>query len=214
MVQCHVKNSKDFSNTKRLFLFLFYFLLFQQVTFTLCYNFIYVSSKPTFQSYSDAKQFKQSIPISLNSSLINTYYSDNIVQFAASIPDRDLLNRIASSDLIIVGKVTDIKLVEQSRRMPVSEHDPQWSRAIVHVEGIKKGVVMEEKDVTVFFPASLDVMWYFYPKFHNGQEGIFILHRQNIPELNLVGYTALKPLDVQSLNEIDRISTLISESKA
>jgi hypothetical protein len=125
------------------------------------------------------------------------------------MPDDDTLSRrITSADLVVVGNVTDVRLAQQGRRGPLSEHNPQWSEAVIHIKAVKKGSLLDQ-DVTVFFPASFDVVWFMSPKLHVNQESIFILHRKHIPELNVEGYTALDPLDVQPTDQLDRISLLL-----
>jgi hypothetical protein len=58
----------------------------------------------------------------------------------------------------------------------ISEHDPLWQEAVVHVESVEKGAT-NQKQVVVRFPGSNDVAWRNHPKFRPGQQGVFLLNR-------------------------------------
>jgi hypothetical protein len=57
----------------------------------------------------------------------------------------------------------------------ISEHDPIWHEAVVHVESVEKGST-RQKQVVVRFPGSNDVRWRNHPKFRPGQQGVFLLN--------------------------------------
>jgi hypothetical protein len=119
----------------------------------------------------------------------------------------ELQERIARADLVVVGQVSDIYMVEREDP-PASEHDPQWWAAIINPESVEKGD-LNQPTVSVWFPGSIDVMWYRSPKFHARQEGIWILQRGQVRET----YTALDPLDFQPREQLDRIGSLIRVSE-
>jgi hypothetical protein len=104
--------------------------------------------------------------------------------------------RIAGADLIVVGTVSIVTMAAPSPRVPITLHDPVWNRAMIEIEGVEKGTPTGTR-VEALFPSSTDVMWYRVPKFHEGQQGIWILRRTVIEELGVTGYTALDPEDVQ-----------------
>jgi len=74
----------------------------------------------------------------------------------------------------------------------------------------------------VRFPSRPDVRWYHAPKFEAGQEGVFLLHKQQISAAtakaaSLAGlkapeYTALDPSDVQPLERLPQIRLAASTS--
>jgi hypothetical protein len=123
--------------------------------------------------------------------------------------DQDLQKRIARAELVIVGVVSSTLIApEQIRRDGVTEHDPEWVEAVIQVQSVEKGR-LAQSTVSVFYPSSRDVMWYHVPKFRKGQEGIWILHRNEIPGFKIPGLTALDPLDFHSRDQLDRVRRLI-----
>jgi hypothetical protein len=142
-----------------------------------------------------------------------------------SLQTQEALAQAASADLIVSGRVSAVRLPAaeaQARATAVatgrtaeriSEHAPLWQEAVIDVDEVHKGRY-PAKQVVVRFPASTDVRWYQAPKFAIGQEGVFLLHKQQLtgakaalagPELGSKEYTALEPADVQPLEELPRI---------
>jgi hypothetical protein len=147
-------------------------------------------------------------------------------------PVRNLRTHEASTQaskaaLIVSGRVSAVRLpkVEAAARAavaagrretteePISEHTPIWNEAVIDIDKVHRGK-HGAKQVVVRFPSSTDVRWYHAPKFHTGQEGVFLLHKgQLAPEAKAVRaaavgpgqYTALDPADVQPLDELPRI---------
>ncbi len=117
---------------------------------------------------------------------------------AAVLQRRDLENRIGSADMVVVGRVSSVRVppspqaagmralaagpggAAPQRRRPISEHDPDWREAVIDVDHVEMGAG-KRKQVVVKFPASQDVRWHRAPKFTPGQEGVFILHRTPTP---------------------------------
>jgi len=66
------------------------------------------------------------------------------------------------------------------------------------------------REVTLLFPHSDDVMWHDSPKFTEGEQGIWLLHRN---QARLPGienrYTVLNPLDFRSREELNRVQRLL-----
>ncbi len=106
--------------------------------------------------------------------------------------------RIATAEAVVTGRVVSVHLPEEeSTSVPratgvrtaalagpaapakperISEHDPIWRDAVIEVKDVQKGEV-GGRQVIVRFPSSEDVRWHRAPKFHPGQEGVFILHK-------------------------------------
>lgn len=147
------------------------------------------------------------------------------------------------ADLVISGRVEAVRLPsvgvtgkkkatardESSTR--VSEHDPKWREAIIDVEQVHKGSLSKGR-VIVRFPSSTDVAWRQAPKFEAGQQGYFVLHKENRSAArrpsaskksgqdssgsvtaSVDTYLVCDPHDFQRYNEIGGIKSLIeSES--
>ena len=132
--------------------------------------------------------------------------------------DQELQEQLARANLVIVGKVVSVQELPSDSRLiaaapsptsPVSEHDPQWQQAVINVESVEKGE-LAEGTIVVPFPASEDVMWYQVPKFHTGQEGVFLLHTdQEVRGLARGAPTSLHPLDIQPRDQLERIRSFI-----
>jgi hypothetical protein len=142
----------------------------------------------------------------------NILLFDKINDEVDKLPDRRLQNRIDSAILIVVGKVISAKEAESSGPMRLTEHDPQWWKALIEIESVEKGTY-KEKTLLIAFPNSMDVVWYKAPKFKVEQEGIWILRKDDIKEVEEAMYTALEPLDFHPKNNLDRIRQLISMSE-
>ena len=146
---------------------------------------------------------------------------------------RQLQQRVDSADLVVSGQVVAVNLPAGAAtatrtvgardvgpapiaRKPVSEHDPKWREAVVHVSEVHKGQ-HDAGEVTVLFPSSQDVRWFKAPKFEAGQKGFFVLHKGKMKPSEKAGlatralaavgteepeatvFTALHPLDYQPL---------------
>jgi hypothetical protein len=159
-----------------------------------------------------------------------------------SLESRRASARAADAALIVSGRVSAVRLPEAEARAraavaagtattttePISEHAPIWQEAVIDVDKVHRGK-LKAKQVVVRFPSSTDVRWYRAPKFHAGQEGVFLLHEPE-PEARPAAkgrpkakaasvaasagagaavkpgeYTALDPADVQPLDELQRI---------
>lgn len=135
----------------------------------------------------------------------------------------EALSHAAKADLIVTGRVSAVRLpagesearaTEMGRTAErISEHAPLWHEAVIEIDQIHKGSYAG-KQVVIRFPSSTDVRWHKAPKFHTGQEGVFLLHKEQLPagealaRLGGVGsgeFTALHPADIQPLDELPRI---------
>jgi hypothetical protein len=132
-----------------------------------------------------------------------------------------------AADLIVSGRVTAVRLPEAESQVRattvaagrtterISEHAPLWQEAVIDLDDVHKGQYAK-KQVVVRFPASTDVRWRHAPKFHTGQEGVFLLHKDQMEREGhpaaLAGavlapdeYTALHTADFQPLEELPHI---------
>jgi hypothetical protein len=138
------------------------------------------------------------------------------------ISDADLRARIQSSEQVSVGRVAKVQEAKleaaTATRVPISEHNPEWTDATIHIESTIKGD-SSAQNVVVRFPASIDVMWYEAPKLKEGQEGTFFLQKDKLsgsPMALIEGvqgtvYMALRPGDVLSKGEAQRVKALANQ---
>jgi hypothetical protein len=132
------------------------------------------------------------------------------------LADESLQLRINLAQLVIVGKVEKTAPApKQGARTPITEHDPDWWEAVIKVESVEKG--QHKGPATILFPKSVDVAWSQSPKFQPGQDGIWILQRdqkeRGWPVLRRPGLTALDPLDYQPPSELDRIRGFLTRKR-
>ncbi len=121
--------------------------------------------------------------------------------------DEALQAEIAGAESIVAGTVASVR----PSHVPHigSEHDPDWYEAELTISSVVKGH-LPGHTVTVLFPHSEDPMWQGAPKFKEGQQGIWLLHRN---QMSLPGikdqYTVLNPLDFQTMENLERIRKLL-----
>ncbi len=150
---------------------------------------------------------------------------------ASASGDRELRRALAQAEGVVTGVVTSVQAppeqavaaaADPTLFQPVSEHDPEWMDAVVRVDSTKRGA--SEDSVVVRFPSSRDVRWCQVPKYHLGQKGMFLLHRESAPQLRLAGrsgfatappvYSALGPHDFVPEQDIERVLTLLDDLPA
>jgi hypothetical protein len=144
-----------------------------------------------------------------------------------SLQARQAVRQAAQADLVVAGRVSAVRLPAAEARARatagagrtaerISEHAPLWQEAVIDVDEVLKGG--RAKKVVVRFPASTDVRWHKAPKFQTGQEGVFLLHKEQLArevprtaaaELAPEEYTALHPADFQPLDELPRIKLAV-----
>jgi hypothetical protein len=148
-----------------------------------------------------------------------------------SLQARLAVRQAAQADLIVAGRVSAVRLSDAEARARatagggrtaerISEHAPLWQEAVIDVDEVLKGG--KTKQVVVRFPASNDVRWHKAPKFQTGQEGVFLLHKQQLARqapqavqaLAKQEYTALHPADFQPLDELPRIKLILQGGAA
>lgn len=125
-----------------------------------------------------------------------------------AVPDRELLRRLDSAELVLVGTVREVREPAGGRKVLGSEHDPLWREAILKVGSLEKGRP-ESPTVTFLFASSRDVQWAGSPKVREGQEAVWLLRREQKPGLLGRDLVILEPLDVLPLDELERVRRLI-----
>jgi hypothetical protein len=145
---------------------------------------------------------------------------DRVQNAVASAEDQALRERAERAELVVRGRVSHVRPsasagAESLSTGPVSEHDPQWWEAVIDVDEVVKGDVAPGPTVVVF-PFSTDIMWVNAPKFQTGQEGVWLLHTEQVPpavtEQFTSVYTALDPTDFQPGDRAERVQRLLEES--
>jgi hypothetical protein len=138
-----------------------------------------------------------------------------------AVADQHLQDRIARADLVVSGRVVDVRpppaeaLLASDATEPRSEHDPYLQVAVIAVDSVVKGE-QPAGETTVLFASSMDIAWYRAPKFAVGDQGVYLLHSAETapevaPALRPGGpavLVALDPLDVQPPGEIDHVRQL------
>jgi hypothetical protein len=107
------------------------------------------------------------------------------------IEDQELRRHLAEAAAVVHGVVRERNPVTEP--FPRSEHSPDWWVATIVITSSFKGDL--EGEVTVRFPNSTDVRWYWTPKPQVGEEAIFVLHRDSL----VIGDADLAILDSQDV---------------
>ena len=136
--------------------------------------------------------------------------------------DRVLSARLESAEIGVVGTVTSVQQRE-AETTHISEHDPAWHEATIKVDEVVKGK-KSTKEVTVVFPGSDDVRWHKIPKYTQGQQGIWLLHKARRQDskgiapkvfaaIPAVGdaLTAVHSADFLPLEDLGRVKALLQE---
>lgn len=126
------------------------------------------------------------------------------------LPDNELQKRVIHAEIIVVGKVLKSQAAVLYRPSRMTEHEPDWWEADIDVQSLEKGTY-SKKIITIYFPHSVDIMWYHAPKYYIGQEGIWLLHTSQIEGTNAEFYTALNPLDFQPKQKLERIRSFVMQ---
>jgi hypothetical protein len=117
-----------------------------------------------------------------------------------------LAKRLAAAELVVQGQVLEVNPVPRPER-PVSEKDPHWADADIRVETVLKGKLPgKDQKVIVRFPQSKDVLWKDYPRFEKGQQGIWLLHKQE----KRPHYVAPDTADFQPTERLEAIRSLLA----
>ena len=144
-----------------------------------------------------------------------------IEQVPSEITDQDLQRLLSACDYVVIGRVTAVHpwVIPKSAapRYRTSEHSANWQEAVLQVQSVLKGPKLKKNKMVVRFPLSRDVAWVSAPKFEAGQQGIFILRRDEVSGASTVSvggykadvYTCLKPGDWLPMTEEARVRSLL-----
>lgn len=145
------------------------------------------------------------------------------MQARKTVSDAALRANIESANMVVVGQVKEVRpasipTATAGTTAPITEHDPEWKEAIIHVDSIIKGPA-STRDIVVHFPGSIDVSWYDAPKLKVGQEATFFLRVDKISgaptamlnNKEVTAYIALNPGDVLSKEEAQRVRALAAK---
>jgi len=124
------------------------------------------------------------------------------------LEDERLAQRLSAVDVVAIGRVVAIDTTVPPPQVPVTEHDPQWQRASLEISAVLSGD-LPDRSVTLLFPGTLDVAWVDAPRPSAQQEAVWLLTFNR----DIKAYTALDPLDVQPVEQTDRIRRLIAERR-
>lgn len=120
-----------------------------------------------------------------------------------------LRDELSKADLVIQGTVLEDNIKVETNPNIQSEHDPEFRKAVISVQSVLKGTT-KNKQITVYYAESDDVLWYRSPKLEKGQQAIFLLHTKQAPALyHINGYTLLDKRDVQPTNSLNDIKALL-----
>jgi hypothetical protein len=144
---------------------------------------------------------------------------DSVQRLRGQVSDSVLRARIRASDMVVVGRVETVQaatLAALPAPRRITEHDPAWQEAVIQVETMIKGVAPANQRVVVRFPGSLDVAWRGMPRFTVGQEGTFLLRRDQLsgsPTAMMAGrrvtaYAAPTRQDVLTRQDAARVQAL------
>lgn len=131
---------------------------------------------------------------------------EDLVQTMKEHEANVLREQVRASDVVVLGTVmrTTPRKAEVGRD---TEHDPQWTEAIVQVEEQMQGDPAET--VSFLFSASNDVAWFAAPKFNEGDRGVFMLKtHENVTHAKNVLAVIHKTEFRTDRTEIDRVREL------
>lgn len=133
--------------------------------------------------------------------------------------DENMQRRITSAELIVVGKLVKIEPADVPG--PGTRDSPEWYEAEIEVQLVEKGQLAGNRLSFLFArsqlkPArALRLTGERGPGLTKGQEGIWILHKNEVPRLGIGDrYTAADSIDFQLQDELPRIRQLIKAAQA
>ena len=145
-----------------------------------------------------------------------------VVQSPSEVSDQDLQRLIAAADYVVTGRITDVHpwTVPKSAvpRYRTSEHSASWHEAVLQVQSVLKGPKLKRNKIVLRFPLSRDVAWVSAPKFEPGQQGVFILQKEDVSGAAATSgatkadvYTCLRPGDFVPITEEPRVRSLLKK---
>jgi hypothetical protein len=89
---------------------------------------------------------------------------------------------------------------------------------VLQVQSVLKGPKLKKNKIVLRFPLSRDVAWVSAPKFEPGQQGVFILQKEDVsgaPSSSGAAkadvYTCLRPGDFLPMTEEPRVRSLLKK---
>ena len=145
-----------------------------------------------------------------------------VVQSPSDVTDQDLQRQIAKADYVVTGRITDVHpwTVPKSAvpRYRTSEHSANWQEAVLQVQSVLKGPKLKRNKIVLRFPQSRDVAWVSAPKFAPGQQGVFILQKEDVSGAPTSSgaakadvYTCLRPGDFVPMTDEPRVRSLLKK---
>jgi len=122
-----------------------------------------------------------------------------------------LQERLKRSELVLLGRVSEIKDADIQGNAKESEHSPQWNVAIIEVGEMLKGNV-ESGRIQVYFSASDDVRWVNAPKLgkdQNEQNAIYLLKKTDDFTGIKNAYLFIDPNDLLPESELENVKRLL-----
>lgn len=150
----------------------------------------------------------------LDATLDSATLRRQILDARMALDDERLRRALASAALVVVGTVTATNMAfEPKGDSAISFHAPQWRVALLNIKSVEKGK-LEAPTAHVLYAASRDRMWTASPKFPARQEGVYLLHTDQMARVlapfRVGGLTAIDPLDHQPLNQLERVRRLLA----
>jgi hypothetical protein len=125
-----------------------------------------------------------------NAAIVASATASDVSLGAQARRDEPIRERLAAASSVFRGRVESERALgagaaAAAQPQPPSEHDPEWHVATVRVTTAMQNAT-EGSVVTIMFPASRDIMWYSAPKLTPGQDAIFITHKADRDDANLM----------------------------
>jgi len=182
--------------------------------------------------YSEALVFGESIAVEVKwIQPVEAEPAPALADAAGNLHAQRAQERFDAADLVVTGRVKAVHAPEaasvaaamgSNSSTRITEHDPMWNDAVIEVHEVHKGDA-PSGEVVIRFPSSTDVKWYRAPKFQPGQEGVFMLHREEPKALasgaaafaavagaaTEMPYTALDPADFHPAEATNVIATVV-----
>jgi hypothetical protein len=145
-------------------------------------------------------------------------FQQQLIDADLNLLDRQLESRISSAAIIVSGKVMAVEKLRSADVFKLQDEGKGWYEATILVKSLEKGKLGKTPDVKVRFRGTESERWYATPKFHEGQEGVWLLH-ESVEKGQRRGrktesyLTAPDPLDFHLLNQLSRIRAFIKLTK-
>jgi hypothetical protein len=134
-----------------------------------------------------------------------------IIESRERLANEDLRQRLRSATLVVFGRVAQVaEAASLEKEGPEREHDPRWLEAILAVEIVLRGK-RDTKSVAVLFAGSNHIAWREAPKVRVGQNGLWILHENQIGKAKRNVFVLDDSRDLHNSDELARIQALLHE---